>query len=94
MLITSTRSLSVSFQGEAFSLPISKTKAKATPETRRGTPVRDQPWPGRTQQGNPNCQGGWILVLRVRSSLGMDMGRWLSRGTNILLKMRVDWAWI
>ena len=41
MLITSTRSLSVSFQGDAFSLPISKTKTKATPETRRGTPVRD-----------------------------------------------------
>ncbi|KDO36630.1 hypothetical protein CISIN_1g030650mg [Citrus sinensis] len=66
MLITSTRSLSVSFQGETFSLPISKTKAKATPETRRGTPVRDQPWPGRTQQGNPICQGCWILVLRRR----------------------------
>ncbi|GLU09061.1 hypothetical protein SLE2022_259390 [Rubroshorea leprosula] len=49
MLITSTRSLSVSFQGEAFSLPISKTKAqtapalsrKSTPERRRATPVRD-----------------------------------------------------
>ncbi|XP_039015286.1 QWRF motif-containing protein 2-like [Hibiscus syriacus] len=49
MLITSTRSLSVSFQGEAHSLPISKTKAqvgstlirKATPERRRATPVRD-----------------------------------------------------
>ncbi|KAE8708443.1 QWRF motif-containing protein 2 [Hibiscus syriacus] len=49
MLITSTRSLSVSFQGEAFSLPISKTKAqvgpcltrKVTPERRRATPVRD-----------------------------------------------------
>lgn len=49
MLITSTRSLSVSFQGETFSLPISKTKAqtapvlsrKPTPERRRATPVRD-----------------------------------------------------
>jgi hypothetical protein len=49
LLVTSTRSLSVSFQGEAFSLPISKTKAqtpslsnarKGTPERRRGTPVR------------------------------------------------------
>lgn len=52
LLITSTRSLSVSFQGEAFSLPISKTKAqtpsspslsnarKGTPERRRGTPGR------------------------------------------------------
>ncbi|KAG5238721.1 QWRF motif-containing protein [Salix suchowensis] len=52
MLITSTRSLSVSFQGEAFSLPISKAKSvtppqnnvvrKVTPERRRATPVRDQ----------------------------------------------------
>lgn len=52
LLVTSTRSLSVSFQGEAFSLPISKTKAAtaapstvrkaATPERRRSTPVRDQ----------------------------------------------------
>ncbi|KAK8656359.1 hypothetical protein V6N13_098312 [Hibiscus sabdariffa] len=49
MLITSTRSLSVSFQGEAYSLPISKTKAqvgstlirKATSDRRRATPVRD-----------------------------------------------------
>ncbi|XP_038991172.1 QWRF motif-containing protein 2-like [Hibiscus syriacus] len=49
MLITSTRSLSVSFQDEAFSLPISKTKAqvgpcstrKVTPERRRATRVRD-----------------------------------------------------
>lgn len=50
LLVTSTRSLSVSFQGEAFSLPISKTKSvnspssnggrKATPERRRSTPLR------------------------------------------------------
>ncbi|XP_071729938.1 QWRF motif-containing protein 2-like [Rutidosis leptorrhynchoides] len=52
ILVTSTRSLSVSFQGSAFSLPISKTKEtpqspnlssvrKGTPERKRfGTPVR------------------------------------------------------
>ncbi|KAL0376059.1 UNVERIFIED_CONTAM: QWRF motif-containing protein 2 [Sesamum calycinum] len=52
LLVTSTRSLSVSFQGEAFSLPISKTKVapsspnlssvrKGTPERRRSsTPLR------------------------------------------------------
>uniref|UniRef100_A0A7N0TN26 QWRF motif-containing protein 2 n=1 Tax=Kalanchoe fedtschenkoi TaxID=63787 RepID=A0A7N0TN26_KALFE len=50
LLFTSSRSLSVSFQGEAFSLPISKAKAapanvssivrKWTPERRRGTPVK------------------------------------------------------
>ncbi|KAE9611697.1 hypothetical protein Lal_00011828 [Lupinus albus] len=49
LLVTSTRSLSVSFQGEAFSLPISKAKTPVsgnvrktvtTPERRRATPVR------------------------------------------------------
>lgn len=48
LLFNSTRSLSVSFQGETFSLPISKAKAppnsinarKCTPERRRATPVR------------------------------------------------------
>uniref|UniRef100_A0A7N0ZXS2 QWRF motif-containing protein 2 n=1 Tax=Kalanchoe fedtschenkoi TaxID=63787 RepID=A0A7N0ZXS2_KALFE len=49
LLFTSSRSLSVSFQGEAFSLPISKAKPapanvssarKGTPDRRRGTPVR------------------------------------------------------
>ncbi|RWR72801.1 QWRF motif-containing protein 2-like protein [Cinnamomum micranthum f. kanehirae] len=53
MLWTSTRRLSVSFQGESFSLPISKVKAappiphpnsnngrKPTPERRRASPVR------------------------------------------------------
>ncbi|KAL6502469.1 hypothetical protein OROHE_024474 [Orobanche hederae] len=52
LLVTSTRRLSVSFQGEAFSLPISKTKVtpsspnlssvrKGTPERRRSsTPLR------------------------------------------------------
>ncbi|KAL0853616.1 hypothetical protein Bca101_058768 [Brassica carinata] len=62
MLITSTRSLSVSFQGEAFSLPISKKKEVATPVShRRSTPVRDhrenskpvdqQRWPGASRRG-------------------------------------------
>ncbi|XP_060168105.1 QWRF motif-containing protein 2 [Lycium barbarum] len=53
LLVTSTRSLSVSFQGETFSLPVSKTKAappspnlsslrKGTPERRRtSTPLRN-----------------------------------------------------
>ncbi|CAN1167782.1 QWRF motif-containing protein 2 [Linum perenne] len=67
MLITSTRSLSVSFQGEAFSLPISKAKAvtpppqqplssgrKSTPERRRATPVRDQ-----VENSRPSDQLRW-----------------------------------
>ncbi|EPS70660.1 hypothetical protein M569_04100, partial [Genlisea aurea] len=43
LLVTSTRSLSVSFQGEAFSLPISKTKVApppSSPSVRKGTPER------------------------------------------------------
>ncbi|KAL1557906.1 QWRF motif-containing protein 2-like [Salvia divinorum] len=65
---SSTRSLSVSFQGEAFSLPISKRKV--TPERRRGsTPLRgggDQVensklsdhnrWPARNRVVNPLSQ--------------------------------------
>ncbi|MBA0649329.1 hypothetical protein Goklo_016902, partial [Gossypium klotzschianum] len=48
MLITSSRSLSVSFQGESFSIPVSKAKPQVgctrkavTPERRKTTPVRD-----------------------------------------------------
>ncbi|KNA16645.1 hypothetical protein SOVF_087150 [Spinacia oleracea] len=66
LLVTSTRSLSVSFQGESFSLPISKTKAvnqgnvnsisarKATPERRRGTPLRGKVDGGGDQVDNSN----------------------------------------
>ncbi|KAF8046654.1 hypothetical protein N665_3545s0001 [Sinapis alba] len=53
MLITSTRSLSVSFQGEAFSLPISKKKKETTTTTpvshRKPTP---EPAPVRDQREN------------------------------------------
>uniref|UniRef100_A0A1J3FPX7 Protein SNOWY COTYLEDON 3 n=1 Tax=Noccaea caerulescens TaxID=107243 RepID=A0A1J3FPX7_NOCCA len=65
MLISSTRSLSVSFQGETFSLPISKKKEtttqvshrKSTPERRRSTrenskPVDQQLWPGASRRGS------------------------------------------
>lgn len=73
-MVTSTRSLSVSFQGEAFSLPISKTKAattpslsgarKATPERRRSTPVRGKPGDGGDQ---------------VENSKPVDQHRWPAR---------------
>ncbi|GMJ06829.1 QWRF domain containing 2 [Hibiscus trionum] len=66
MMITSRRSLSVSFQGEAFSLPFSKIKAQegsnltrtAVPESCRASPVRDHGEnskpvdPGKTRNGN------------------------------------------
>ncbi|KAH7867241.1 hypothetical protein Vadar_030832 [Vaccinium darrowii] len=80
LLVTSTRSLSVSFQGEAFSLPISKTKAappasnvrKGTPErrsvstsTRSSTPVRGK------------VDGGGDQVESLSKSI--DQHRWPGR---------------
>ncbi|ONH91890.1 hypothetical protein PRUPE_8G142000 [Prunus persica] len=74
LLVTSTRSLSVSFQGEAFSLPISKTKAaaspsgavarKATPERRRSTPVRGD----QAENSKPSDQYRWPARTRQLSS--------------------------
>ncbi|XP_057732662.1 QWRF motif-containing protein 2 isoform X1 [Arachis stenosperma] len=70
LLVSSTRSLSVSFQGEAFSLPISKAKASATatppssgnsrkaaatPERRRSTPVRGD----QGENSRPGDQHRW-----------------------------------
>ncbi|KAE8056945.1 hypothetical protein FH972_013676 [Carpinus fangiana] len=40
LLFTSARSLSVSFQGESFSLQVSKAKPAPTPSVRKGTPER------------------------------------------------------
>ncbi|XP_030466563.1 QWRF motif-containing protein 2-like isoform X2 [Syzygium oleosum] len=44
LLVTSARSLSVSFQGESYSLPVSKAKSSPAPSsTRKGTPERRKP---------------------------------------------------
>ncbi|XP_065871611.1 QWRF motif-containing protein 2 [Euphorbia lathyris] len=82
MLITSTRSLSVSFQGEAFSLPISKAKSvaspnagrKATPERRRATPVRDQ-----GENSRPLDQHRWPARRRDGNSGSTERNPMLSR---------------
>ncbi|CAN6685538.1 unnamed protein product [Malus baccata var. baccata] len=78
LLVTSTRSLSVSFQGEAFSLPISKTKTpaspsgtaarKATPERRRSTPVRGD----QAENSKPSDQHRWPARTRQLSSGGTN----------------------
>lgn len=83
LLVTSTRSLSVSFQGEAFSLPISKTKAappspnlssvrKGTPERRRGsTPLRgggDQ-----VENSKPADHNRWPARNRVVNPLSRSL---------------------
>ncbi|XP_050363890.1 QWRF motif-containing protein 2 [Argentina anserina] len=70
LLVTSTRSLSVSFQGEAFSLPISKAKAaaaaaparKPTPERRRSTPVRRDA--DQVENSRPGDQHRWPARTR------------------------------
>ncbi|KAJ8769055.1 hypothetical protein K2173_024051 [Erythroxylum novogranatense] len=85
MLITSSRSLSVSFQGEAFSLPISKAKAvtpqnggrKTTPERRRATPVRDQ-----VENSRPTEQHRWPGRNREENSGSRERNLQLSRSLN------------
>ncbi|KAL8116297.1 QWRF motif-containing protein 2-like [Apium graveolens] len=85
LLVTSTRSLSVSFQGEAFSLPISKTKvAPASPNlssVRKGTPERRRtstPTKGKVDGGGD----------QVENSKPTDQHRWpgRSRQTNSLTR--------
>ncbi|KAL5561357.1 hypothetical protein UlMin_031104 [Ulmus minor] len=81
LLVTSTRSLSVSFQGETFSLPISKTKTaatpslsgarKATPERRRSTPVRGKIGDGggdQSENSKPGDQHRWPARARQANS--------------------------
>ncbi|CAL1395890.1 unnamed protein product [Linum trigynum] len=55
MLISSTRSLSVSFQGESFALQVSKAKPAPSPvSARKGTPERRRATPTRTDQAENN----------------------------------------
>ncbi|XP_027366378.1 QWRF motif-containing protein 2 [Abrus precatorius] len=77
LLVTSTRSLSVSFQGEAFSLPISKTKAAAaTPPSRKApTPERRRPTPVtvRGENSRPADQHRWPARTRQPDHLSKSM---------------------
>ncbi|KAL3538812.1 hypothetical protein ACH5RR_002178 [Cinchona calisaya] len=87
LLVTATRSLSVSFQGEAFSLPISKTKAappspnlssvrKGTPERRRSsTPSRVKADGGGDQVENskPTDQHRWPARTRQVNPLSRSL---------------------
>ncbi|KAI7990553.1 QWRF motif-containing protein 2 [Camellia lanceoleosa] len=72
LLVTSTRSLSVSFQGEAFSLPISKTKVENSKpnlsNVRKVTPERKRP-------STPPSRGG----DQVANSKPIDQHRWPGR---------------
>ncbi|KAF9600745.1 hypothetical protein IFM89_012189 [Coptis chinensis] len=71
ILLSSTRSLSVSFQGESFSLPVSKVKAPTPPSNvRRGTvtPERRKTTPLRGRVGD-----------QVENSKPIDQHRWPGR---------------
>ncbi|GFP99604.1 QWRF motif-containing protein 2 [Phtheirospermum japonicum] len=81
LLVTSTRSLSVSFQGEAFSLPISKTKAappspnlrKGTPERRRSnTPSRDHVENSKPSDQNHHHHHRWPARNRLSTSTALS----------------------
>ncbi|XP_057490836.1 QWRF motif-containing protein 2-like [Actinidia eriantha] len=75
LLVASTRSLSVSFQAESFSLPISRAKPapsasnlnsvrKGTPERKKMTPLRDQ-----AENSKPIDQHRWPGKSRELNSL-------------------------
>ncbi|XP_057423353.1 QWRF motif-containing protein 2 isoform X2 [Lotus japonicus] len=76
LLVTSTRSLSVSFQGEAFSLPISKSKAKAaTPERRRASLVAGKGGDQgeKSENSRPADQHRWPGRSRQANSLSRSV---------------------
>ncbi|CAI9765606.1 unnamed protein product [Fraxinus pennsylvanica] len=86
LLVTSTRRLSVSFQGEAFSLPVSKTKVappspnlssvrKVTSERRSSTPSRGKGGGGGDQVENakPVDQHRWPARNRLVNPLSRSL---------------------
>ncbi|KAJ6716502.1 QWRF MOTIF-CONTAINING PROTEIN 2 [Salix koriyanagi] len=91
MLITSTRSLSVSFQGEAFSLPISKAKSVTTPqnnvvEVEKGNLKERNPLLSRSLDcsvvggggGDRRVLGSGVLGVKSLQQSIVDEGRRLS----------------
>ncbi|XP_050212505.1 QWRF motif-containing protein 2-like [Mercurialis annua] len=76
MLITSTRSLSVSFQGESFSYQVSKAKPAVTPSAiRKGTPERRKatPMPARGADQVENNSRPWPGRSREPNSLSRSV---------------------
>lgn len=71
LLLTSTRSLSVSFQGESFSLQVSKAKPVPTPGVRKGTPER--------RKSTTPARGGGVADKAENSKLVIDQHRWPAR---------------
>lgn len=82
MLITSTRSLSVSFQGESFSFQVSKAKPAPSPiSSRKGTPERRKaatPTPAKgaadqAENSRPVEQHRWPGRLRQPNSMSRSV---------------------
>ncbi|KAK6257242.1 hypothetical protein QUC31_000701 [Theobroma cacao] len=80
LLFTSTRSLSVSFQGESFSYQFSKAKPAPSPSAaRKGTPERRKPTaatttPGRATDQMENSKAErWPARLRQPNSMSRSM---------------------
>ncbi|KGN55261.1 protein SNOWY COTYLEDON 3 [Cucumis sativus] len=71
LLLTSTRSLSVSFQGESFSLQVSKAKPAPSPGARKGTPER--------RKSTTPARGGGVADKAENSKLIVDQHRWPAR---------------
>ncbi|KAK1299570.1 hypothetical protein QJS10_CPB13g00414 [Acorus calamus] len=74
VLKTSVRSLSVSFQGESFALPVSKTKAapptpsvSAFPSSRKPTPERRRGASNQVENSRPSSDRRWPSTVRVVS---------------------------
>ncbi|KAL8490138.1 hypothetical protein ACS0TY_025879 [Phlomoides rotata] len=100
MLVKSVRSLSVSFQGESYSFPVSKVKAppanvgtpglarKGTPERRKAgvTPVRDRREKDR-ENSRPIDQQQHRWPARLRSENSSLLSRSLDYGTD-----KVKWT--
>ncbi|XP_038899011.1 QWRF motif-containing protein 2-like [Benincasa hispida] len=71
LLLTSTRSLSVSFQGESFSLQVSKAKPVPSRGVRKGTPER--------RKSTTPARAGGVAEKAENSKLIIDQHRWPSR---------------
>ncbi|KAI4316631.1 hypothetical protein L6164_024595 [Bauhinia variegata] len=71
MLFTSTRSLSVSFQGESFTIQVSKAKPTPSPNLRKSTPER--------RRATTPARGGGGGLDHAENSKPVDQQRWPAR---------------
>lgn len=88
MLFTSRRSLSVSFQGESYSFPISKVKPAqpATPSVRNGKPDRRKvtPMPARGDQSV-----NWKTTEKQRKLARLGQDNCLSKSLDYTIERRI-----